>query len=198
MVPRDPGEVLMENKVARTYLRRADLEQCSLSNLWMRTFSVNDMGATPTTDWTSVPVRSTVCASLHDGACYNGLDVVLQICEGQPQVEPYPSEHHPPSRRLQHWRHHQWNFMIPYSRMHNDRFSCRVTSKHNSQLDWLCWKHANVAFVEEVLAVRERDTVLQVMTFPARLEAVIASLTTATKERVVSEHVEALGKEPST
>ena len=27
MVPRDPGEVLMENKVARTYLRRADFEQ---------------------------------------------------------------------------------------------------------------------------------------------------------------------------
>ena len=26
MVPRDPGEVLMENKVARTYLRRADFE----------------------------------------------------------------------------------------------------------------------------------------------------------------------------
>ena len=31
MVPRDPGEVLMENKVARTYLRRADFEQCGLS-----------------------------------------------------------------------------------------------------------------------------------------------------------------------
>ena len=27
MVPRDAGEVLMENKVARTYLRRADFEQ---------------------------------------------------------------------------------------------------------------------------------------------------------------------------
>ena len=31
MVPRDPGEVLMENKVARTYLRRADFEQWGLS-----------------------------------------------------------------------------------------------------------------------------------------------------------------------
>ena len=31
MVPRDLGEVLMENKVARTYLRRADFEQWGLS-----------------------------------------------------------------------------------------------------------------------------------------------------------------------
>ena len=31
MVPRDPGEVLMDNKVARTYLRRADFEQWGLS-----------------------------------------------------------------------------------------------------------------------------------------------------------------------
>ena len=31
MVPRAPGEVLMENKVARTYLRRADFEQRGLS-----------------------------------------------------------------------------------------------------------------------------------------------------------------------
>ena len=32
MVAQDPGEVLMENKVARTYLRRADFEQCGLSD----------------------------------------------------------------------------------------------------------------------------------------------------------------------
>ena len=31
MVPRDPGKVLTENKVARTYLRRADFEQWGLS-----------------------------------------------------------------------------------------------------------------------------------------------------------------------
>ena len=31
MVPQDPGEVLMENKVARTHLRRADFEQLGLS-----------------------------------------------------------------------------------------------------------------------------------------------------------------------
>ena len=31
MVPRSPGEMLMENKVARTYLRRADFEQWGLS-----------------------------------------------------------------------------------------------------------------------------------------------------------------------
>ena len=57
-------------------------------NLWKRTFTVNDTGATPTPDWTSVPVKSTACASLHDGAYHNGLDVVLHICEGQHQVEP--------------------------------------------------------------------------------------------------------------
>ena len=39
----------------------------------------------------------------------------------------------------------------------------------------------------------ERDTVSQVMTAPARLEAMIASLTTATIEKVGSEHVETLG-----
>ena len=52
-----------------------------------------------------------------------------------------PSVQNPPSRRLNHLRHHQWNFMIPYSRMHNDRFSCRVTGKHNNELDWLSWRH---------------------------------------------------------
>ena len=31
MVPRDPGEVLLENKVARTYLRRAEFERWGLS-----------------------------------------------------------------------------------------------------------------------------------------------------------------------
>ena len=31
MVPRSPGEVLMENTVARTYLRRADFERWGLS-----------------------------------------------------------------------------------------------------------------------------------------------------------------------
>ena len=38
MVLRDPGEVLMENKVARTFLRRADFEQWGLSEgcLWMQ------------------------------------------------------------------------------------------------------------------------------------------------------------------
>ena len=49
-----------------------------------------------------------------------------------------------------------------------------------------------VAPVAEVIAVPERDTVSQVMTAPARLEAVVASLTTVTN----SEHVETLVKEP--
>ena len=31
MVPRSPGEVLMENKVAKTYFRRSDFDQWSLS-----------------------------------------------------------------------------------------------------------------------------------------------------------------------
>ena len=48
--------------------------------------------------------------------------------------------------------------------------------------------------VEEVLAVPERDTVLQVMTAPGRLEAAIAYLPTATKQKVSSEHVETLGR----
>ena len=43
--------------------------------------------------------------------------------------------------------------------------------------------------LEEVAAVLERDTVSQVMTASPSLEAVIASLTTATKEKV------GLGKE---
>ena len=86
--------------------------------------------------------------------------------------------------------------MIENSQIHNDRLSCRVTSKHNNLFDWPSWKHANAALVEEVLAVPERDTVLQVMTAPGGLEVVIASLTTATQEKVSSEHVETLGMEP--
>ena len=41
----------------------------------------------------------------------------------------------------------------------------------------------------------ERDTVSQVMTASARPEVEIATLTTATREKVGSEHVETLGKE---
>ena len=33
VVPRAPGEVLVENKVARTYLRRADFEHWGLSGV---------------------------------------------------------------------------------------------------------------------------------------------------------------------
>ena len=73
---------------------------------------------------------------------------------------------------------------------------CWVTSKHTNQLDWPSWKHTDAAPVGEVCRA-ERDTVLEVMTAPARLEAVIASLTTATKEKVGSEHVETMEKEPS-
>ena len=36
--------------------------------------------------------------------------------------EPCLSEHDPPSRRLHHWKHHQWNFMIAHFQIHNDRF----------------------------------------------------------------------------
>ena len=49
---------------------------------------------------------------------------------------------------------------------------------------------------EEVLAVPERDTVSQVITASEKLDAGIASLTNATKEKVSSGHVETLGKEP--
>ena len=106
------------------------------------------------------------------------------------------SVHNPPSRRLHHRRHHERNFMIAHFQIHNDRSPYRVTRKHTKQLDWSPWKHTNAAHLEEVLAVPERDTVLQVMTAPAKLDAVIASLTTATKEKVSSEHVETLGKDP--
>ena len=41
--------------------------------------------------------------------------------------------------------------MIPHSRMHNDRFSCRVSSKPNNQPDWLSWKHANAAIAKKTL-----------------------------------------------
>ena len=54
---------------------------------------------------------------------------------------------------------------------------------------------SNAATVEEVLAVPERDTVSQVMTATAKLDAAIASLTNATKEKISSEQVETLGKE---
>ena len=58
-----------------------------------------------------------------------------------------------------------------------------------------------VAPVEEIVAVSELDTVLKVMTAPARLGAVIASLTTATKEKVgnpYSKQVETLEREQYT
>ena len=58
------------------------------------------------------------------------------------------------------------------------------------------FRSINAATVEEVLAVPERDTVSLVITAPAKLDAAIASLTTATKEKVSSEHVETLGKQP--
>ena len=88
--------------------------------------------------------------------------------------------------------------MIAHFRTHNDRFSCRVTSKLTNQLDWPSWNGTptDVAPVAEVVAVPERDTVSRVMTAPARLKAVVASLTTGTKEKVGSQHVETLVKEP--
>ena len=54
----------------------------------------------------------------------------------------------------------------------------------------------NVEPVEEVVAVPERETVFQVTTAPVRLEAVKASLITATREKVGLDHLETLGKEP--
>ena len=52
--------------------------------------------------------------------------------------------------------------------------------------------HITVAPVEEVAVVRERETVSRVMTVPAKLNAAIASLTTATEEKDCSEYVKAL------
>ena len=59
--------------------------------------------------------------------------------------------------------------MIAHISIHTiDKF-CRVTSKFFHQLGW---------------PLPEWDPTSQVMTAPARLEAVIASLTTATREKV--------------
>ena len=57
-------------------------------------------------------------------------------------------------------------------------------------------EHTPPAIVEEVVAVPERDTVSQVMAVSARMEAVVASLITATIENMGLEHVETPGKEP--
>ena len=97
-----------------------------------------------------------------------------------------------------HWRHHQRNCMIAHLHKHHNKCPCRVINKLTNKLDWSSWTHTNEAPVEEVLVVPERETVLQVMTAPARLEAVTATLATATKEKVGSEHVETLVKEPAT
>ena len=59
------------------------------------------------------------------------------------------------------------NSMIPIL---SDTYTCRETSKHTIQLDWLSWKT-----LDEVVAVHERDTFSQVVTSSARLEAVVAS-----------------------
>ena len=104
--------------------------------------------------------------------------------------------HNPPSRRLNHRRHHQWNFIIEHFQIRNNRSSSCVINKHTKQLGWNAWNHTNAAPVEEVLAMPERDTVSQVITASEKLDAGIASLINATKEKVSSEHVDALGKEP--
>ena len=80
--------------------------------------------------------------------------------------------------------------MIADFRIPGDRFPCRETKKLTIQLHWLSWKT-----LEEVVAVPEGETVSQLMTAPPNLEAVIASLKTATKEKVGLGHVETLSKE---
>ena len=54
--------------------------------------------------------------------------------------------------------------------------------------------HTNPAIVEEVVAVRDRDTVTRV-TVSARLEAVEASLITTSKEKLVRNKVKQWGKD---
>ena len=55
MMLRAPGDVLMNNKVARTYLRRADFEQWVLSEVlsWMQT--PEDWPGTATASQRSMP-----------------------------------------------------------------------------------------------------------------------------------------------
>ena len=44
-----------------------------------------------------------------------------------------PSVQNPPSRRLNHLRHHLRNFMNAYFQIHNDKFPRRVTDKHTKR-----------------------------------------------------------------
>ena len=53
-------------------------------------------------------------------------------------MEPEPSVHNPPSRRLHHWRHPQRNFMIAHFQINNDRSPCHVASKHTKATRLAC------------------------------------------------------------
>ena len=55
MVPRDPGEVLMENKVGRTYLRRADFERWGPQRGLSRVSVSENWPGTPTGSQRSMP-----------------------------------------------------------------------------------------------------------------------------------------------
>ena len=94
-----------------------------------------------------------------------------KICEGQHEVEPYLSEHSPPSRRLHHWGHHQRKVLLAHFQIHNDRFPCRVSKSSPNNLTGPLGTPTN-APVEEVIAVPERETVSQVMAAPGRQEEV--------------------------
>ena len=60
-----------------------------------------------------------------------------KICEGEHQVEPDPSVHNPPSRRLHHWRPQQRNFMIAHSHYRVVRFVsyAQPTLEHSRAAD---------------------------------------------------------------
>ena len=116
-----------------------------------------------------IPRATQDCSKLVTPMCWKWLS---RICEGQHQVEPNPIVHNPPSRRLNHRRHHQWNFIIEHFQIRNNRSSSCVINKHTKQLGWLAWNHTTAAPVEEVLAVPERDTVSQVTTASEKLDAV--------------------------
>ena len=64
--------------------------------------------------------------------------------------------------------------MTTHFRTPNDRFPCRVTNKLTIQLGWPSWN---------IHQRGTRDTVSQVTAAPGRLEALIETLTTGTKER---------------
>ena len=67
-------------------------------------------GLSPQRRWASfIPSNTQDCSKLGTTMGWKWLS---RICERQHQVGPDQNVHNLPSRRLEHWRHHQWNLTI--------------------------------------------------------------------------------------